>query len=134
MLHPPAPVPRVLHAADVGAVLARGAPTERPPGRPARFAVGQTVRMRAPAVPHHTRLPGYARGHVGRIEAVRGVHVFADTHAHGQGESPQWLYSVAFEGRELWGDAATPGASVAIDAWEPYLEPVGAGAPHGTAP
>ena len=57
-------------------------------------------------------------------EAVRGVHVFADTTAHGLGEQPQWLYTVVFDGRELWGEA--PGAGqlgVSVDAWEPYLEP-----------
>jgi nitrile hydratase len=122
MLHAPVPLPRVLHASDVAAVLARGAPTERPATQAARFAVGDMVRMRAAPVSHHTRLPGYARGRLGRVEAVRGTHVFADTHAHGLGESPQWLYSVAFEGSELWGTQAAPGLTVAIDAWEPYLE------------
>src|SRR5205814_10495920 len=70
----------------------------------------------------HTRLPGYARGKIGRVEHVRGVHVFADTHAHGRGEQPQWLYTVVFSGRELWGDDCAPGLGVSIDAWEPYLE------------
>ena len=54
---------------------------------------------------------------------MRGVHVFADAHAQGLGERPQWLYTVAFDASELWGNEATPGASVSIDAWEPYLEP-----------
>jgi nitrile hydratase len=122
MLHAAVPLPRVLQAADVAAVLARGAPTERPATRPARFAVGDSVRTCSAQPAHHTRLPGYARGRTGRIEAVRGMHVFADTHARGQGESPQWLYSVAFDGHALWGAQAAPGSSVAIDAWEPYLE------------
>jgi nitrile hydratase len=68
-------------------------------------------------------LPGYARGKIGRIEHVRGVHVFPDANAHGLGERPQWLYTVVFSGRELWGDAATADVSVSIDAWESYLEP-----------
>src|SRR5438105_3364640 len=104
-LHPALPVPRVLQAADVASVLAEGAPTERPATRPARFAVGQVVRTGADAVPHHTRLPGYARGKRGVIEAVNGVHVFADAQAQGQGEDPQWLYTVVFDGSELWSDA-----------------------------
>ncbi|MEO6878683.1 MAG: SH3-like domain-containing protein, partial [Gemmatimonadaceae bacterium] len=83
--------------------------------------VGERVRMRQVEVPHHTRLPGYTRGKIGRIERVRGGHVFADTHAQGLGEQPQWLYSVAFDGRELWGDDATHGLSVSIDAWESYM-------------
>ena len=80
------------------------------------------VRTCAGAVGHHTRLPGYARGKLGRIERVHGAHVFADANARGLGEQPQWLYSVAFDGTELWGAGAAPGLVVAIDAWEPYLE------------
>jgi len=122
MLHPAPPLDRVLRAADVPALLARGAPTERPAAAPPRFAAGERVRTRASRFDHHTRLPGYARGKIGRVEHVRGVHVFADTHAHGRGEQPQWLYTVVFSGRELWGDDCAPGLGVSIDAWEPYLE------------
>lgn len=115
-------LPRVLQAADVATVLARGAPTARPGPVPG-FAVGDAVRLRSSPVPHHTRLPGYARGRRGSIAAVHGPHVLADAHAQGQGEQPCPLYTVAFSGQELWGDE--PGASgltVSIDAWEPYLE------------
>jgi len=115
---------RVLAAADVDAVLRRGSPTERPATRRALFAVGQRVRMRRDAVPHHTRLPGYARAKTGVIERVLGTHVFADAHAQGLGEQPQWLYTVAFDGTELWGGESQPGLTVSIDAWEPYLEAV----------
>lgn len=123
MLHPPAPVARVLHAADVAPALARGSPTWRGEAQQARFRVGDRVRTRASAVPHHTRLPAYARGKVGVIERVHGRHVFADSHAQGLGEDPQPLYTVVFEGRELWGDTAAAGLRVSIDAWQPYLEP-----------
>lgn len=119
----PRPLARVLHAADVATVLARGSATERPATRAPRFAVGDRVRTRAGRVDHHTRLPGYAAGRVGIVERVHGTHVFADTNAQGLGEQPQWLYAVSFDGRELWGDAAQPGLSVSIDAWDDYLEP-----------
>ncbi|HTR57682.1 MAG TPA: nitrile hydratase subunit beta [Casimicrobiaceae bacterium] len=122
MLHPPRTVARVLRAADVPAALAKGAPTQRVAATPARFAVGDEVRTLRTAAPHHTRLPGYARGKIGRIERVHGAHVFPDTHAQGLGEQPQWLYTVVFDGRELWGDDVARGLSVSIDAWEPYLE------------
>jgi nitrile hydratase beta subunit len=122
MLHPPRPVTRVLRAVDVPAVLAHGAPTQRAATTPAAFAMGERVRTRAEAVAHHTRLPGYARGKVGRIEHILGVHVFADTNAQGLGERPQWLYTVVFAAQELWGDTAAQNACVSIDAWEPYLE------------
>jgi nitrile hydratase beta subunit len=121
MLHPPVPLARVLHAGDVAAVLAAGSPTARSGARAPRFALGDRVRTRADAVPHHTRLPGYARGKSGTIAAVHGAHVFADTHAQGRGEDPQPLYTVVFEGSELWGPDAAPGLRVSIDAWEPYL-------------
>jgi nitrile hydratase beta subunit len=122
-LHPPKPVARVLNAADVAAALAKGSPTERPSAAPARFRPGDRVRTRSEQVDHHTRLPGYARGKQGVIERVNGAHVFADSHAQGLGEQPQWLYRVAFGGAELWGAEAAPGSSVALDAWESYLEP-----------
>lgn len=121
-LHPPAPVARVLTAGNVPTVLAKGSPTERQAATEARFALGQRVRTRSDRVDHHTRLPGYAHGHVGTIERVHGAHVFADTHAQGLGEQPQWLYTVVFEGRELWGADAAAGLRVSVDAWEPYLE------------
>jgi len=123
MLHPAKPVARVLHAGAVAATLARGSPTARNVTTPARFAIGERVRTRAEEIPHHTRLPRYARGKTGTIERVHGAHVFADAHARGA-EDPQWLYTVVFDGRELWADAATRGLRVSIDAWEPYLEPV----------
>lgn len=124
MKHPPAPVARVLKAANVPAVLAKGSPTERPEPGPARFAVGQSVRMHRGKVDHHTRLPGYVQGKRGTIAHVHGAHVFADAHAQGMGEQPQWLYTVVFEEAELWGDAAPrQNLSVSVDAWESYLEP-----------
>jgi nitrile hydratase len=123
ILHPGKPGLPVLRAGDVPAVLARGSPTLRPATGPARFAVGQPVRLRVAAVPHHTRLPAYARGKMGHIDQVRGAHVFADAHAQGLGERPCWLYTVVFSGRELWGDDAAPNDNVSIDAWEAYLEP-----------
>ena len=54
---------------------------------------------------------------------MRGCHVFPDAVATGAGEQPQWLYTVVFSGRELWGEDADPAATVSIDAFEPYLEP-----------
>lgn len=116
--------PRVLAAADVASVLAKGAPTERTNTAPARFGIGAAVRTRVAPVPHHTRLPGYARGKVGVVERTHGMHVYADAHAQGLGEQPQWLYTVVFDAATLWGEElSAAGLKVSIDAWEPYLEP-----------
>ena len=35
---------------------------------------------------------------------MRGCHVFPDAVTTGHGEDPQWLYTVVFDGRELWGE------------------------------
>jgi nitrile hydratase beta subunit len=119
----PAPaVPRVLKAADVPAVLAAGSPTERPVPRPASFTAGQRVRTGCGPFNHHVRLTAYLQGKVGAIVRVHGAHVYPDTHAHGRGEEPQWLYSVAFTGEEVWGAAAEPGLLLHFDAFEPYLQ------------
>jgi nitrile hydratase len=123
MLHPPVPVARVLHAPDVAPALAKGSPTLRTDAQPARFAVGDRVRTRSTPVPHHTRLPGYVRGKTGTVARLHGSHVFADTHAQGLGEQPQPLYTVVFDGTELWGPQAEPGLRVSVDAWQSYLEP-----------
>lgn len=111
---------RVLHAADVGATLARGGRADRPATRPATFAPGDRVRTKNLHPRTHTRLPRYARGKVGTVELVHGCHVFPDSNAQRLGEDPQWLYTVRFSARELWGDADA--AAVSIDAFEPYLE------------
>ena len=123
MLHAPVPVRRVLHADAVGAALAAGSPTARAASSAARFAVGERVRTRREPVMHHTRLPGYARGKLGVVERLHGAHVFADAHAQGAGEQPQWLYTVVFDARELWGADAADGLKVSVDAWDAYLEP-----------
>ena len=68
-----------------------------------------------------TRPPGNLVS--GVIEAIRGCHVFPDSTAIGAGENPQWLYTVVFAATELWGEAAAPGLTVSIEAFEPYLEP-----------
>jgi nitrile hydratase subunit beta len=121
MLHAPRPLPRKLLAAAVPAVLAKGAPTDRPAPGPARFMVGDAVRTRSGQVDHHSRLPGYAQGKRGTVAQVHGAHVFPDANAQGLGEQPQWLYTVVFDGRTLWGADAQPGLQVSVDAWESYL-------------
>ena len=121
-LHPPAPVKRVLAAADVASALAAGSPTVRASTEHPCFAIGQRVRTRSEPVAHHTRLPGYARGRLGVIEKLHGAHVFADAHAQGLGEQPQWLYTVVFDGTALWGADAAPGVTVSVDVWDAYLE------------
>jgi nitrile hydratase beta subunit len=91
-------------------------------GAPPRFEVGDRVRTRRHGVPGHTRLPAYARGCTGTIATWHEGWVFPDSNAHGHGENPQHLYTVAFDGVELWGTESENGVVVHLDLFEPYLE------------
>jgi len=96
---------------------------ERDAPAPPRFRAGDRVRTRNINPETHTRLPRYARDKPGEVEAVRGCHVFPDSVATGAGEDPQWLYTVVFSGRTLWGEDCDPSVRVSIEAFEPYLAP-----------
>ena len=117
----PKMLPRRLDAADVAATLARGASTQRALGGSPRFAIGDHVRARAINPPAHTRLPRYCRGKSGTIVAFHGAHVYPDANARGDSEAPQWLYTVRFAARDLWGPDTTA-AAVHVDCFEPYLD------------
>jgi nitrile hydratase beta subunit len=120
---PPAPK-QVLRADLVAAAIRKSSCYSRSPAAPARFGLKDRVRTRAATFTHHTRLPAYARGKLGVVERVHGAHVFPDTNAHDLGESPRWLYTVAFDAKELWGEqGAEQRATISVDAFEPYLEP-----------
>jgi nitrile hydratase len=109
--------------AEIDRVLTRGS-FSRTATAPARFRPGDRVRARNINPRTHTRLPRYVRGHLGTVERVHGCHVFPDAAAAGKGEQPEWLYTVCFGARELWGDDADPTVTVSIEAFEPYLESV----------
>lgn len=96
--------------------------TSRPAlGRP-RFSVGQRIRVRPFQAEGHTRQPGYVTGRPGVVTAHHGATLFPDAHAVGRRARPVHLYTVAFEGSELWGERAERGTEVRIDLYEPYLE------------
>lgn len=117
---------RVLTAAHVASVLARGAPVDRPDTIAPRFAPGDAVITRrlagnADVAGGHTRLPAYAAGARGRILRLHGTHVYPDSNAHGLGEAPQPLYAVAFAASELWTHPEHPADEVVLDLWQSYL-------------
>ena len=88
------------------------------------FQVGDQVVTSSSASLGHTRLPAYARGVKGVVVSWHNSWVFPDTNAHGQGEQPQHLYTVEFDGVSLWGDLAEPNTMTLIDLFEPYLEKI----------
>ena len=119
---PPIALRRRPSAADILGMLAKGSKYDRKPSAAALYKPNDKVRARVMNPIGHTRLPRYVRGRRGRIASVHGVHVFPDSNAAGLGEDPQWLYSVAFDAREVWGTEAREGDEIHIDLWEPYLE------------
>ncbi len=114
---------RARAAAPEGGAPPPEASYRRTPEQRPRFAPGDRVLTRNHNPAGHTRLPRYARGKHGVVVAHYGTQVFPDTNAHGLGEHPQPLYSVRFEARELWGDAAEAREAVHLDLWEHYLLP-----------
>lgn len=103
-------------------VLPRLFGTARPAFRAPRFGVGDRIRVRPLQADGHTRQPGYVTGKPGVVTAHHGATLFPDAHAVGRRARPVHLYTVAFEGHELWGDQAEQGTEVRIDLYEPYLE------------
>jgi nitrile hydratase len=120
-LRPGRELARHVDPSDISPILRRRKKALKAPG-PARFKAGDRVRARNINPPTHTRLPRYARGRIGIVEAVAGVNALADAAALGR-EEPEWYYTVVFTGPELWGEGSDPRLSIAIGAAERYLEP-----------
>jgi nitrile hydratase beta subunit len=112
-----------LTASRVAEVMARGSRKTRQVERQPVFQAGDAIRTRNIHPLTHTRLPRYARDKPGIVIALHGAHVFPDTNALSQGTNAQPLYTVKFQARDLWGEAANPRDTVCIDLWEDYLEP-----------
>ena len=112
---------------DIEEAVAKGASTRRDgAGTPARFRLGDRVRVQNEHLWHHTRAPRYTRGRTGEIVSDHGVFVYPDTHARDLGECPEHCYTVAFRARELWGADAAASDLVNVDLYESYLEAVDA--------
>jgi len=120
-LHPGKPLPRKL-TLELTANLTRGS-FFRPPQALQRFQPGDRVRTKNIHPQTHTRLPRYARDKAGIVERCHGCHLYPDSVASNLGDNPQWLYTVVFSGRELWGPDSDPALKVSIEAFEPYLKP-----------
>jgi hypothetical protein len=114
---------RVLAARDVEKALRTSRTSKADDDVPPRYKLGDRVVTRNINPLGHTRLPRYARGKYGVVSLDHGVWVFPDTAGNGLGRKPQHCYSVRFEARELWGDAAGARDAIYIDLWDDHLEP-----------
>ena len=88
-----------------------------------RFAAGDPVRARNFNWPGHNRLPRYLRSKHGVIERLNGCYRIEDAHADVLGPDPQTVYTVCFQGHEVWGDECESNIKVYAELWEGYLEP-----------
>lgn len=113
-------------------MIAEGVPPQEVDGKP-RFGPGDRVETKIIRVhrpgQEHTRLPGYAQGRTGVIEIVHPPQPLPDAVVAGRGMRPEYLYSVRFQGRDLWSDAGSE--SVNVDLWESYLKPAGEASANG---
>ncbi|MGB0570692.1 MAG: nitrile hydratase subunit beta [Alphaproteobacteria bacterium] len=117
------PMTPPVDAAGLLSFLPKGRPSSREVALPPCFRPGDRVRTSRHMHSGHTRLPRYLRDRVGEIVLHHGAHVFPDVSFTMDGDAPQNLYAVRFDGREIWGEEAEPGHSVTADLWESYLVP-----------
>lgn len=120
---PPAPADDDPLAAALAQGVHAGVPAAREIEAAPRFGVDDAVVTRNLQPAGHIRLPAYVRDKPGRIAAVHGAFVLPDSHAHGRGEQPEYLYSVRFEDTAVWGvPQGSPRTGNYVDLWESYLE------------
>jgi nitrile hydratase len=87
---------------------------------------GDRVRTRAVNPEGHTRLPRYLCDRKGTVEAVHGDYALPEERARGMNLqicTKEALYTVVFDGREVWRERSSEPLSVSADLWDSYLEP-----------
>lgn len=90
-----------------------------------RFREGQQVRIadRTPTV--HHRVPAYAKGHIGTIERVCGIHGEPERFIRGDGQPGERLYRVRLDPHTLWRDyQGSANDKLELEIFENWLEPV----------
>jgi nitrile hydratase len=95
-----------------------------------RFRPGDRVRTRAVNPEGHTRLPRYLCDREGTIETVHAACPLPDDRARGvsvEACKKEVLYTVLFDGREVWRERSVEPLSVSADLWDSYLRPERAG-------
>ncbi len=123
--HPDEPLPDRKDAdllAFVDAAVKHGVPAHRESDDLPRFAVGDRVRVIDDSPFEHTRKARYVRGKTGEIALAHGTMIYPDSAGNNMGDDPKHVYTLKFDAKHLWGDAADPNTSMYFDVWEPYLE------------
>jgi len=91
---------------------------------PARFNVGDPVRVLTLPQPQHCRTPRYVRGKVGYISGRMGAYWNPeDTAVGGDGKPDRMVYHVHFQQIQLWPDYAGDAKDeLRVDIFEHWLE------------
>ena len=90
-----------------------------------RFEVGQRVRISDRTPPVHHRVPAYAKGHVGIVERLCGMHGQPEHFIRDDGEPLTRLYRVRIPQTSLWANyAGSPDDTLDIEIFEHWLEAV----------
>ncbi len=90
-----------------------------------RFSTGQQVRIADRTPPVHHRVPAYAKGRIGVVERVCGLHGEPERFIRGDGQPPQRLYRVRLDPHLLWADyEGAPDDKLELEIFEHWLEPV----------
>jgi nitrile hydratase subunit beta len=92
------------------------------PPEPARFRVGDRVKIRSIDTRGHNRLPNYLRGQIGTITAERGLTNLPDALAARAGRKPQPVYTVEFLAQDVWGDHAAETDRLSAEIFQDYIE------------
>ena len=89
-----------------------------------KFNVGDRVRIDDRTPPVHHRVPAYAKGQVGVVERVCGLHGEPEKFIRGDGEPRQRIYRVRIPQTALWQPySGTADDKLDIEIFEHWLEP-----------
>jgi hypothetical protein len=84
------------------------------------YETGARVLVRPGDPDHHTRVPGYLRGHTGEVVAALGRWPLPDDSARSiTPPRTETCYAVRFSALDLWGSGDH---TVTADLWESYLD------------
>lgn len=88
-----------------------------------RFAKGQRVRIADRTPPVHHRVPSYAKGQIGVVERVSGMHPDPEQCIRGDGKPFQRIYRVRIQQTDLWSSySGTDDDKLDIEIFENWLE------------
>jgi hypothetical protein len=87
------------------------------------FKLGQRVRIADRTPPIHHRVPAYAKGKVGIVERICGMHGDPEKFIRGDGKPMHRLYRVRILQSALWGSYnGTLNDKLDIEIFEHWLE------------